>query len=92
MFETADTRTDVALVNEVDRTTSNDCNRLASVDSADEFMETFKLRAIVAVLSPVESEMSLFCNDDTAVEMPELNNWFCELRSDTSPDSTLLMD
>lgn len=92
MLETADSRTDVAFVNEADRTTSNDCNRLASVDSADEFMETVKLRAIVALLIPVESEMSAFCNDDTAVEIPELNDWFCELRADTSPDSTLLMD
>jgi len=92
MFETADSRTDVALVNAVDRTTSNDCNRLASVDSADEFMDTVKLRAIVAKLSLDESETSAFCNDDTAVEIPELNDWFCDPRADTSPDSTLLMD
>lgn len=92
MFETADSRTDVAFVNAVDRTRSNDCNRLASVDSADEFMETVKLRAIVARLSLDESETSAFCNDDTAVEIPELNDWFCELRADTSSESTLLMD
>jgi hypothetical protein len=74
MDATAPWRAEVALVSADDRTTSSDCIWLTSADRADEFVEMFKLRATVAELSPVESDVSAFCSKEPVVEIAELSD------------------
>ena len=74
MDDTAPSRADVAFVSSDARPTSKDCSRLTSAERAAEFAETFKPRTTVAELTPIESELSAFCSNDSAVEIAELSD------------------
>ena len=74
MDDTAPSRADVAFVSMDDRTTFKDCIRPTSADRAAELAETSNPRATVAELTPVESELSAFCSNDSAVEIAELSD------------------